>query len=68
MKRSLATQLRYARRDLRIACKLLDMAAAALSTVAGAADDERTVRPSDLRQRSSDYARYAHQLLPRRTK
>lgn len=66
MSRSLATQLRYARRDLRIACQLLDMAASDLSTCARAADDGRPLKASDLRQRSSDYARYAHQLLPKK--
>lgn len=66
MKRSDKTEIRYLRRDLRAACKMLDMAAADLSTCARAGDKGRVIKPSDLRQRSSDYAREADRLLPRR--
>jgi hypothetical protein len=67
-KRSAATQIAYLRRDLRNACVLLDMAAADLATCARASDDGRPLLASDLRQRSSDYAKEAHRLTPRRAK
>jgi hypothetical protein len=60
------SEIQLLRRSLRAACKLLDMAAADLSTCARASDDGRPLRAADLRQRSSDYAMEAHRLLPRR--
>ena len=66
MKRSTATHLRYARRDRKFLADALDRAAADLSTIANAADDGRPIKPSDLRERSSNYARIAHRFGPRR--
>ena len=67
-KRSLKTEIQYLRRDLRNACTLLDLAASDLSTCARAGDDGRPIAPSDLRQRSSNYARAAYDLTPKRSR
>lgn len=66
MKRGLATHLRYARRDRKILADALDRAAADLSTCARAADEGRPIKPSDLRERSSNYAKLVHRFGPRR--
>jgi hypothetical protein len=66
MKRSTATHLRYARRDRKVLAAALDRAAADLSTIANAAVEGRPIRPSDLRERSSNYAKLAHRFGPRR--
>lgn len=65
-RRNTATHLRYARRDRKILADFLDRAAADLATCARAADDGRPIDPSDLRQRSSDYAKVAHNFGPRK--
>lgn len=66
MKRGLATHLRYARRDRKILADALDQAAADLSLIAGGVSIGTTIEPSDLRERSSNYAKLAHRFGPRR--
>lgn len=66
MKRSLATHLKYARRDRKVLAAELDRAAADLSHLASAIDHGGVINTSRLRELSSNYTKLAHRFGPRR--